>query len=266
MELFKRTASIRNRDSKHSGQSGVVAVQNCTDPISPLFVADWPQLVFHHFRVDEQLLNHFVPFELDRFEGRVYVSLVGLKTTRIYVNRIGEWACWLHRPLTHHSFFNVRTYVRHRGETGVYFLKIFVDSRPAVPMARLGYGLPYHYAKLSLEHSFSKSEITGHIETNSGKVKYTAEHFPNIESQQCSPGSEVEFLSERYTAFTRRNYFRRMFRIWHPPWTLFELETKWMDQSLLFAEFPWFQGAQHRCSFWTSGTFDVGIGRPSWIR
>lgn len=234
--------------------------------LRPMFVADWTKLVFHHFRIDDHILQNFVPFELDRFAGSAYVSLVGFKTTRIHVNRVGKWACWLHRPLTHHSFLNVRTYVRHQGEAGIYFLKIYVDSRPAVPIARVSYGLPYHHGKVRIEHDSANHQLRGRVEAQSGNLEYEAQRLMNAESQECTPGSEAEFLSERYAAFTCRNRIRRVFRISHAPWTLVELEPKWVDRSLLLNEFPWFRAACHRCSYWTCGVFNVGIGRPKWIR
>lgn len=248
------------------GRAGPEAEQDCSNQFSPMFVADWTNLVFHHFRIDDRQLKKFVPFELDLFAGSAYISLVGFKTTRIYVSRVGEWACWLHRPLTHHSFLNVRTYVRHRGEAGVYFLKIFVDSRAAIPVARVSYGLPYEHGRLSLDHRFANQRLTGRVETQRGELEYRAQRCTRKGSQQCKPGSEAEFLSERYSAFTCRNRLRRMFRIAHAPWRLVELETKWGDRSLLLNAFPWFHAAHHRCSYWTAGTFNVRIGKPQWVR
>ena len=47
---------------------------------------------------------------------------------------------------------NVRTYVRHEGRPGVWFLSLDAASRPAVEGARTGFGLPYFHATMSAGH------------------------------------------------------------------------------------------------------------------
>ncbi len=42
----------------------------------PLFLGDWVTAVFIHYAVDAGVLQQEVPFELDLFEGRAFVSLV----------------------------------------------------------------------------------------------------------------------------------------------------------------------------------------------
>jgi uncharacterized protein YqjF (DUF2071 family) len=44
---------------------------------------------------------------------------------------------------------NVRTYVHHRGEPGVWFFSLEASSRLAVYAARVGWGLPYFHADMS---------------------------------------------------------------------------------------------------------------------
>ncbi len=234
---------------------------------TPLFTADWTQLVFHHFRVQRSQLQTRVPFELDCFHGQAYVSLVAFCTRRIFVHRLGEWTHWLHRPVTHHSFLNLRTYVKHRGEAGVYFLKVFVNSLPAVPLARLSYGLPYHFCNLQLDHSFDASEVSGSAATQAGnQLAYRAWRAQPESSQRSASGSESEFLTERYSAFTWRGRTPRVFRIQHPPWELTPLRTRWQDTSLLERELPLPSQPRTCGSYWTAGTFNVGISRPQRLR
>ena len=44
---------------------------------------------------------------------------------------------------------NVRTYVHHRGEPGVYFFSLEAASRLAVRAARMMWGLPYWFAEMT---------------------------------------------------------------------------------------------------------------------
>ena len=233
---------------------------------APLFRADWTDLVFHHFSLNPETLGPFIPFELDLFEGRAFVSLVAFRTTRMYVDRLGEWTRWFHFPISHHSFLNVRTYVKHRGEPGIYFIKEYVNSLPAVPVGRFTYGLPYTYADMGLDHKDPAEGLFGEIETGPGNVlRYFCEPEEE-ETHTCPPDSLEAFLCERYSAFTDTGGIRRVFRILHKPWEIAGVKTTWDDLSLLEHDFPWFCETEPCSSAWTRGAFDVAISRPRRIR
>ena len=233
---------------------------------APLFKADWTDLVFHHFKLDPGALAEEVPFELDLFEGEAYVSLVGFRTTRMYVNRMGEWTRWFHFPVSHHSFLNVRTYIKHRGEPGIYFLKEYVNSLPAVPVGRWTYGLPYNYATISFDHNDPGEGLLGEVErAEEVYLRYYCDARPGAAARECEPDTVEEFLSERYSAFTCLNGIKRVFRILHEPWALTALDTSWDETRLLEKDFEWFCRAQPISSYWTRGVFDVAISRPRTI-
>jgi uncharacterized protein YqjF (DUF2071 family) len=44
----------------------------------PLFITDWMKLVFIHFEIEPKILQPFVPFELDLYQGKAWVALVSL--------------------------------------------------------------------------------------------------------------------------------------------------------------------------------------------
>ena len=230
---------------------------------APLFKADWTDLVFHHFKIDPAILAPYVPFELDLFEGKAYVTLVGFRTSRMYVNRLGEWTRWIHYPISHHSFLNVRTYVKHRGEPGIYFIKEYVNSLPAVPAGRMTYGLPYSYADVSFDHKDPAEGVLGEVKCDRTKcLRYYCEADSREEARPCAPDTVEEFLSERYSAFTDLNGIKRVFRILHEPWEVVPLETEWEDTSLLEKDFTWFRDTEPVGSYWTRGAYDVAISRP----
>lgn len=230
---------------------------------APLFKADWTDLVFHHFKIDPAILAPYVPFSLDLFEGNAYVTLVGFRTSRLYVNRLGEWTRWVHFPISHHSFLNVRTYVTHRGEPGIYFIKEYVNSLPAVPAGRMTFGLPYSYADISFDHKNPAEGLFGKVEAKPAKcLRYYCEAEDGIEASHCEPDTVEEFLCERYSAFTDLNGTKRVFRILHDPWEVVPLVTTWEDTRLLENDFAWFKEAEHAGSYWTRGAFGVAISRP----
>ncbi|MCB1122025.1 MAG: DUF2071 domain-containing protein [Verrucomicrobiae bacterium] len=234
---------------------------------APLFKADWSELVFHHFKVDPEALQVNVPFDLDLFRGSAYCSLVGFKTSRMFVNRLGEWTRWMHHPISHHCFLNVRTYVKHRGEPGIYFIKEYVDSLPAIPAGRCIYGLPYVSASVAFDHRLLWGKAKGAVATRSGEsLRYQSNRTASAISRNCECGSLDEFLVERYSAFTCLSRKKRVFRILHEPWEFLDLDTDWLDTSLLEKDFPWFRTAKFAGSGWSAGAFDVKISRPRILR
>jgi len=125
------------------------------------------------------------------------------------------------------------------------------------------YGLPYTFGNVKFDHEFTHGKLAGSVATKlSGELNYRAEKLPGACVRNCEPGSEAEFLTERYSAFTCQGRLKRVFRILHEPWDLTELNTEWLDTTLLENDFPWFWGAEPAGSFWTRGAFDVKISRP----
>ena len=88
---------------------------------------------------------------------------------RMVVNRMGEWTRWLHYPISHHNFINVRTYVKNRGEPGIFFMKEYVDSLSAIPVGRMTYGLSRHFGKVAFDHAFTHGKLAGKVTTEPGK-------------------------------------------------------------------------------------------------
>src|SRR6266511_91866 len=83
---------------------------------APLLLGDWEQLVMLHFEIDANLLRRAIPFELDLFDGRAFVSLVTFTMRRMRLARGGRLARWLCASLAEQRFLNVGTYVRRSEE------------------------------------------------------------------------------------------------------------------------------------------------------
>src|SRR5690348_14618988 len=85
----------------------------------PWFRADWRDVLFVHYAIDPALLQPHVPFELDRFDGQAWVSLVAFTQAGLRPAIGGIVGVTVMRPVATHEFLNLRTYVR-------------VDGRPAI--------------------------------------------------------------------------------------------------------------------------------------
>src|SRR5271154_7174231 len=92
-------------------------------PGEPLFLADWDRALFIHYEVDAVLLQRELPFALDLWHGKAFVSLVAFTMRDMHPRLGGRITAWLVKPIATHSFLNVRTYVKHGDERGIHFIR-----------------------------------------------------------------------------------------------------------------------------------------------
>src|SRR5688572_14478242 len=106
---------------------------------------NWRELLFVHWTFEPEIMRKLVPdvLELDLWEGRAYVGLVPFAMEDV-------------RPAFSPRVLgmdfletNLRTYVVHNGEPGVWFFSLEAASRLAVKAARMMWGLPYFHAEMT---------------------------------------------------------------------------------------------------------------------
>jgi len=251
----------------------------------PLFLADWDRAVFIHYEIDPEILQREVPFQLDLRDGKAYVSLVAFTLRRMRPRLGGRLAEWFFKPIATHEFLNVRTYVRHNGEPGIYFLAEWLPNPLSVHLGPRAFGLPYRFGKIEYRHEHERGELHGMVseggaphavrvsswQNSNGahgvtrptcRLEYSAEINPDSEFNPCAEDLLEEFLVERYTAFTHWKNKSRFFRIWHSPWPQTPIEIKILDDSLLTRTWPWFKNARLIGANYSPGVFDVWMGRP----
>jgi len=229
----------------------------------PLLLADWMGVVFIHYEVPITELQPHVPFQIDLFEGKAYVSLVAFTMQRMRPFRGGRLTAWLLKPIARNDFLNLRTYVRHNGEPGIYFMTEWMNNPFSVRLGPITFGLPYNFGDLKYQNGHETNVLRGAVceKTNQQSFTYQArlvqKHFT-----QCTAGSLDEFLLERYTAFTSHGINRRFFRIWHSPWRQQRLDISVADSGLIAAKWPWFKQARLVGGNYSAGAQDVWMGRP----
>ena len=225
--------------------------------LRPLFMADWRDALFVHFRIHPDVLQHRVPLPLDLFEGYAYVSLVSFTQDRLRPIFGGKATEWLSKPLATHEFFNVRTYVRHGDERGIFFLSEWIPNRLAVFWGPRLYGLPYRFGELN--HSIdSEGRMTREVNCGGKQLRCQATLDVSKPLQTCAAGSEAEFLLEQSTAFTCRDRVLRRFQIRHEPWLQASVSIA-VERRDLLGDFV--LGAPCAAHF-SAGVKDVYIGRP----
>ena len=190
----------------------------------------WRDLLFVHWSVDPTLLRKLVPstLELDLFEDTAYVGVVPFAMFDVRPK-------WLPAAFAFNFLeTNLRTYVHHQGEPGVYFFSLEAASRLAVWAARTGWGLPYHYAKMRMEKE--ENTVTYHTQRSSQQApifsaKYTIEDpIPPPE-----PGSLEFFLLERYYLFSEHRGTLQKGQVYHTPYPAHTVTVHEIQDQLIHA-------------------------------
>lgn len=226
----------------------------------PLFLARWDRAVFIHYEADPVVLQREVPFPLNLREGRAFVSLVAFTLLRMRPRlggRLGEWLC---KPIASHEFLNVRTYVRHAREPGIFFLAEWLSNPLSVRLGPRSFGLPYRFGQLSYAHAYGEGEILGNVTATEGRLEYCAT-VPAATFERSEAESLTEFLLERYTAFTCQRGRRRLFRVWHEPWEQGPIDIEVTADDLLSSTGQWWRSADYVSANYSPGV-EVWMGRP----
>jgi len=182
--------------------------------------AEWRYLAMLNYEVDAGLLLPLVPAgtELDRWGGRVFVSLVGFRflNTRVFGLAI---------PF--HSTFdevNLRFYVRRREgdevRRGVVFIREIVPHRAIAFVARSVYNenyvaLPMAHEITVLDRSRLAVAYRWKTEGSWSRMRVQAEGEPELPRQ----GSHGQFITEHYWGYVAQAGGGCMeYRVTHPSW------------------------------------------------
>jgi uncharacterized protein YqjF (DUF2071 family) len=182
--------------------------------------ADWRDLLMLNYELDPSCLQKYVPAgtELDSFQGKTYISLVGFRFCRTKL--LGTI------PIPFHTEFeeiNLRFYVRRSsgGEIrrGVVFIAEIVPKRAIAFTARLFYG--ENYVRRLMAHRVLSGESKTHAEYSwrSGnqwcKLQAHAIGKPSLPAE----GSLEQFITEHYWGYSAQPDGGSVeYHVSHVPW------------------------------------------------
>jgi uncharacterized protein len=252
---------------KHQSPSELARQRFFAVERAPTFLCEWQRVLFVHYEVEPSFLQREVPFELELFEGKAVVSVVAF-TMRQFRPHWGQGLTkWLFLPVATNRFFNVRTYVRHQDEPGVYFITQWL-SHPFCLLGRLpGLLLPWHWGRMTYQHAHEIGRLTGQVVGNHGRrLTYSARLAPNSVFVPPPSGSLAEFAMERYTAFALRGGHEVSFRVWHEPWPQCSIQIEVKDACLLSQTGDWHRHASFAGANYTVGCKEVLMGRVRQIQ
>jgi uncharacterized protein YqjF (DUF2071 family) len=257
-------APPRAASAPAAGRLSAAARERLRAEGGPLFLCEWERAAFLHYEVPPDALQPFVPFPLDLRGGSAWVSLVAFTLANLRPARGGRAASLLFRPMATHGFLNVRTYVRHFGEPGIYFLAEWLPNPIAVLLGPRLFGLPYRRGRLDFRHAHETGAIRGEVVPADapGRLVYHMKIHSGARAAPAAPGTLAEFLLERYVAFTWRPGRLRRFRVWHPPWPVLPAEAVLEEDALSPATGAWARSARFAGADYSPGFPGVWMGPP----
>lgn len=186
--------------------------------------AEWRKLALANYEVDPSILAEYLPWgtELDLWQGRCYVSLVGFmfQNTKL-----------LGVKVPYHTDFeevNLRFYVKrlHEGEwrRGVVFIKEIVPRRALTFVANTVY--KEHYETMKMTHSWKENADSRTLEYAWAR-KDDWQHFKvkaGLHPEEIPVGSETEFITEHYWGYAKVGEGKtNEYQVTHPRWKCYPI-------------------------------------------
>jgi hypothetical protein len=197
---------------------------------SPSGHQTWQHLLFVHWSFALEEVRPLVPpeLELDPWEGRLFVGAVPFLMKDIRLARLPRFTA------TDFLETNLRTYVLHRGEPGVFFFSLEASSALAVRAARWGWGLPYFDAEMSCETGADGVTDYRTTRAKTGAALH-ARFKPGEALGPSAPGTLEHFLLERYYLFTKWRGAIWKGHVHHVPYPAHRAEVLSLTQTLTTA-------------------------------
>ena len=163
-----------------------------------------------NYAVGPSLLERFVPAgtELDAFEGKTYLSLVGFEFNR---TRVLGFAVPFHQNFEE---VNLRFYVRRSSKRGVVFIRELVPKYAVAAVARLLFKENYSCVPMWHRTEASKAEYGWKLGSDRCVMKI------ETEGEDFAPpeGSLSQFITEHYWGYTQEGGGSLEYEVQHPPW------------------------------------------------
>ncbi|WP_346985811.1 DUF2071 domain-containing protein [Chryseobacterium sp. POE27] len=179
--------------------------------------AEWRKLAIINYEINSDILLEYLPkgTELDYYQGKCYVSLVGF----MFLN-----TKLLGLPIPFHRNFeevNLRFYVKKKEhdkwKRGVVFIKEIVPKQALSLVANLVYKESYKTMPMkNVIHEKGEELLIKYSWKNKNwqSIEIIAENRP----LKMEFNSEFEFITEHYFGFTKKENKTSEYEVCHPKW------------------------------------------------
>ncbi len=182
------------------------------------YYQEWNNVIFLHWEVKESELEMFIPdnIEIDYFNGTTWVSLVAFTMQKTRPRNLPYLP-----PISNFHEINIRTYVKYKGKSGVYFLSIEANSKISCWLARKMSNLPYRFSQMGRMHNSFTSR--------NEESKYRLNLNYSIEQKMSDKSDLDNWLTERYALFQDTKNGINTFDIHHMEWPIFNVKLNQID-------------------------------------
>lgn len=193
----------------------------------------WRHLLFANWPASADRLATHLPgvLAVDEYEGDGWVSVVAFVDVETRPRGLPAWT-GLRLPEV-----NVRTYVTHDGDPGIYFLSLDAQSLLGVLGARLTHYLPYYYARGHFRWTDGRVDVASRRRQPGDRpAVFEASYRPTGEPFVADPDSLAAFLTERRRLYTQAPDGTLHYTdVRHERWTLHPAEVAVEENSLFEA-------------------------------
>jgi uncharacterized protein YqjF (DUF2071 family) len=219
----------------------------------------WLFMTFLHWAYEPATVQALLPpdLEVDTHDGSAWVGLTPFL--------MGDFRPPFLPALPFVSTFpetNLRTYVRGPdGKDGLWFLTLEASNLATVLGARIGYGVPYHWADMACERGDRVRYRSRRRPARASAVGHDIAVVPGRALSEGELSAFDHFLTGRWRSYTR--IFGRLFSVpvAHEPWPLWTAEVGDLHESLTEAcglQRPAAEPVVH----YSPGVHDVRLGAP----
>lgn len=192
---------------------------------SIFLTAEWRRLVMANYELDPAILQPFIPYgtELDTWQGRHYVSLVGF----LFLDtRLKGVAIPFHRNFEE---INLRFYVRYKDpvmgwKRGTVFIKEIVPKAAITLVANTIYR--EHYQTMPTRHRWEDKD-NELLVAYGWKYRGEWQHLQvtaDPQSQPLDPDSEAAFITEHYWGYVQLKGPKiTEYEVEHPSWRIHQV-------------------------------------------
>jgi uncharacterized protein len=197
---------------------------------SKFLTAEWKNLIMANYVVNPAVLMPYLPnkTELDLFNGKAFVSLVGFMFTNTRVMGL---------KIPFHVNFeevNLRFYVKYNDngtwKRGTVFIKEIVP-KPAISfIANTVYHEKYDTKRMKHLTTETETEINLSYQWKHKNKWNRIEASVQKPVQEMVSGSEEEFIAEHYWGYSKYNDTTTFeYNVQHPPWKIFPVKNYLID-------------------------------------
>ncbi|WP_207586214.1 DUF2071 domain-containing protein [Halomontanus rarus] len=200
-------------------------------PLPHVASMTWRDGAFIHWPVDPDVIRSRVPapLEVDTYDGQAWLSVLPFVLARAGIRGAPSFT----RVTT--PELNVRTYVRYRGDPGLFFFSVDLGNQfVAEAVGRLT-RLPCHHAMMHVggddERVAFSSSRTPDVESD---ARFSATYRPDGEVFYAEPDSLAHWLTARRRFYAPHGRGMLTAEIGHAPWPLQPVELT-VHENTMFA-------------------------------